>query len=84
MIIDKELYNTASEITSTDYEEIIYVPGQRYGYISEYACQSIISDLIHEIDVLKEKIEDLERDIDDNYKPIKREEQYEVNYRDFI
>ena len=84
MIIDKELYNTASEITSTDYEEIIYVPGQRYGYISEYACQSIISDLIHEIDILKEKIEDLESDIEDNYKPIKKEEQYEVNYRDFI
>lgn len=84
MIIDKELYNTASKITSIDYEEIIYNPGARYGYISEYAAQSIISDLIHEIDLLQEKVEDLEQDIEDNYKPIKKEEQYEVSYRDFI
>lgn len=84
MLIDKELYNTASAITSTDYEEIIYCPKARYGYISEYAAQSIISDLIHEIDILKEKIEDLEQDIEENYKPIREEEQVEINYRDFI
>ena len=76
MLIDKELYNTASRITMTDYEEFIYNPGARYGYISEYTAQSIISDLIHEIDILNEKIEDLEQDIQDNYKPITKEEMY--------
>lgn len=82
MLIDKELYDKASEITNTDYLEII--PSTQYYYISEYAAQSIITDLIHEIDLLNEKVEDLEKDIEDNYKPIKKEEQYEVNYRDFI
>ena len=84
MLIEKKLYNIASGITQTDYEEIVYNQGAKYCYISEYAAQSIISDLIHEIDILKEKIEDLEQDIEDNYKPIKKEEQYGINYRDFI
>lgn len=84
MLIEKKLYNTACGITRTDYEEVVSNPYSDYCYISEYAAQSIISDLMHEIDILKEKIEDLEQDIEDNYKPIKKEEQYEINYRDFI
>ena len=72
MLIDKELYDLASDITNTDYVEVIC--GMKYNYISEYAAQSIISDLIHEIDLLKEKVEDLQQDIEDNYKPIKKEE----------
>lgn len=84
MLIEKELYDKASDITNIDYLEIIYNPGAKYAFISEYAAYSIITDLIHEIDVLKEKIEDLEQDIEDNYKPITKEEQYDVNFRDFI
>ena len=84
MLIESKLYNEASNITGIDYEEFIYNPGAKYGYISEYTAQSIIEDLIHEIDILNEKIEDLEQDIQDNYKPITKEEQYEVSYRDFI
>lgn len=38
-----------------------------------------IEDLDDEIDTLKTKIEDMEQDIEDNYKPISKAEQYEVN-----
>lgn len=35
-------------------------------------------DLIDEVDDLKDKIRDLEEDIQENYKPIKKAEQYDV------
>ncbi len=84
MLIEKELYDKASDITMTDYVEIIYNPGSKFAHISEFAAQSIIADLIHEIDILNEKIEDLEQDIENNYKPITKEEETGINYRDFI
>lgn len=76
MLIYRELYEKASEITMTDYEEIIDNPGSKYIYASEFVVTSLIEDLIHEIDSLQEKVEDLEQDIEDNYKPIKKEEMY--------
>lgn len=77
MLIEKDLYDKVSELTNTDYLEIIYNPGAKYAFISEYATYSMITDLLHEIDVLQEKVEDLEQDIEENYKPITKEEQYE-------
>ncbi len=84
MLIESKLYNSVCDVTGTGYDEFIYNPGAKYGYISEYTALSIIEDLMHEIDILNEKIEDLEQDVEDNYRPIKKEEQYEVSYRDFI
>lgn len=84
MLIEKELYDKVSELTNTDYLEIIYNPGARYAFISEYAAYSMITDLLHEIDVLQEKVDDLEQDIEYNYKPIKQADQYEISNHDFI
>ena len=36
-----------------------------------------IDDLIYERDNLEDKIKDMEQDIEDNYKPISKSEQYE-------
>ena len=76
MLIERELYNKASEITMTEYDEIIDNPGAKYIYASEYTITSIIEDLMHEIDSLQEKLEDIEQDREDNYKPITTEEMY--------
>lgn len=76
MLIEKELYDKVCEITMTGYEEIIDNPGAKYIYASEYTMISIIEDLMYEIDRLQEKYEDLEQDLEDNYKPITKEEMY--------
>jgi len=76
MLIEKELYDKVCEITMTGYEEIIDNPGAKYIYASDYTITSIIEDLMYEIDRLQEKYEDLEQDLEDNYKPITKEEMY--------
>ena len=76
MLIEKELYDKVCEITMTGYEEIIDNPGAKYIYASGYTMISIIEDLMYEIDRLQEKYEDLEQDLEDNYKPITKEEMY--------
>lgn len=44
---------------------------------------SVIEDLEAEIDRLNEKIEDIEQDRDDNYKPISHQSLYGVSENDF-
>ena len=45
---------------------------------------SVIEDLDSEAENWKEKYEDLEQDLHDNYKPIPVSEQYDISDRDFI
>lgn len=75
MLISKELVDRVQKITFDEYEEI-YNQGAKYTYISEYSVQCMIESLLIEIDNLQEKYDDLEQDLEDNYKPIKKEEQY--------
>lgn len=44
----------------------------------------LCENLYNEIDRLTEKIDDLEQDIQDNYKPIDKMEQYGISNSDFI
>ena len=44
---------------------------------------SVMEDLDGEIDRLKEKIEEIEQDKEDNYKPLHNSELYGVSERDF-
>ena len=44
---------------------------------------SVMEDLDSEIDRLKEKIEDIEQDKEDNYRPLHSSELYGVSERDF-
>lgn len=43
-----------------------------------------IENLDEEVDYLKEQIENMEQDVEDNYKPVKKDEQYGISYSDFI
>ena len=45
---------------------------------------SVIEDLDDEVDNWKEKYEDLEQDLHDNYKPISHSEMYGISDSDFI
>lgn len=44
----------------------------------------LCEELYNETQRLNEKIDDLEQDIEDNYKPIDKVEQYGINNNDFI
>jgi len=53
-------------------------------FVSTNDLISIIEDLDAELSRQIEKIEQYDRDIQDNYKPISKAEQYDISDRDFI
>ena len=69
---DEKIYKRVKEITLTDYEK-------KGDFIDIENIWSMIEDLICEIDHKEEELNDLKQNIEDNYEPIKKEEQYEVN-----
>lgn len=71
MIINKELANKIKSKTLNEYGIKI----EDKVYLEQNDVLSIIEDLLVEIDNLEEKYEDLERDMQDNYKHIPVEEQ---------
>ena len=71
MIINKELANKIKSKTLNEYGIKI----EDKVYLEQNDVLSIIEDLLVEIENLEEKYEDLERDMQDNYKHIPVEEQ---------
>ena len=78
MLSDDELEKLfrVSKMTMTDYELIGNI-------IPVESLMSIIEDLLVEVGKLEEKIEDIEKDRDENYKPISYAEQIGYNEREF-
>lgn len=74
MKIDKELYNKATEITYTNYEPVELLNDDQNYYVEADSIESMIEDLLYEIDSLQEKYDDLEQDLQDNYRPLPRSE----------
>lgn len=75
--IDSDLYNRICKATMFSYEKV-------GDFIQEDSILGMLDDLLDEIDHLKEEKENLERDIEDNYKPISASEMYDIDDRDFI
>ena len=71
MIINKELANKIKSKTLNEYGIKI----EDKVYLEQNDVLSIIEDLLVEIGNLEEKYEDLERDMQDNYKHIPIEDQ---------
>ena len=71
MIINKELANKIKSKTLNEYGVKL---ADKY-YLDQNDILSIIEDLLLEIGNLEEKYEDLERDMQDNYRHIPIEEQ---------
>ena len=87
MIVNENNFETlerASKITSTDYGIEWFDAENIRGYIGIDSLLAMVEDLIIEVDRLEEKIEDMEEDIRDNYKPIPYAEQVGVSDKDFI
>lgn len=83
MKIERELYMRISSLTGTDYSGIVL--NEDSFFIEEEDIKSMIKDLICEIGFKDEKIEDLEKDIRDNYVAKKIDPYYEygISERDF-
>ena len=74
---DLQIINKVSSITFTDYQ----IDNQ--DYIEADNLVSAIIDLLYEVDYLKEKIEDIEADRDENWQPIPYKEQIDYCEKDF-
>ena len=75
--IDEAALKKIEDITMYDFEaEGSFLPADN--------VIEIIEDLLLEIDRLQEKYEDLEQDLEENYKPIPASEQYGISDRDFL
>lgn len=87
MIVDESVFDIiekASKITLTDYDIKWFDAENINGYIDTDNLILIIEDLICEVNHLEEKIEDIEQDMRDNYRPIPVAEQVDISDRDFI
>lgn len=79
MIIEKELLERIEEETFTDYGSYDVVGGdENKTYLPADKIEPMLSDLLIEIDRLKEKVEDIIRDREDNYRPVRYEENIET------
>ena len=87
MRVDESNYETlekASKITVTDYDIKWFDAENIDGYIDNDSIISMIEDFICEVGRLEERIDDLEQDIEDNYKPIPIAEQLGISDKDFM
>lgn len=79
LLDEKELkiFKEIEEKTNTSYEiENNLLPLEN--------VMGIVEDLLSEINSLNEKLEDLENDVRENYRPIPVAEQYGISDEDFI
>ena len=76
MLINRELYDKVSELTYTNYEPSEVLNNDDVLYLDGDSVQCMLEDLLYEVDKIQEKYDDLEQDLEDNYRPITKEEMY--------
>ncbi len=84
MEIDRELYESISKITGWNYEPIYQKEEDAPVIITRPKMENILEDLLIEIHDREEKIEDIIKDRDDNYRPVPIEKQVSISDKDFI
>lgn len=87
MLVNENNYDVFEKVhkeTLTDYEIKWFNAKNIDGYIDEECLLCMIEDLLYEVEHWKEKYEDLEQDLQDNYRPIPYSEQVGISDRDFI
>lgn len=72
-----EIFKEISDLTLGDYE----IKGN---FISVESLLDMIFDLLNEVHIKEELLEDMEQDIQDNYKRISISEQVGISDKDFI
>ena len=84
-LLSGEVY---AELTADDVEQSYSIATSELDKVLsvEEQKEKVVSDCTEskEVEKLSDDISDLERDIEDNYRPIPLSEQYEISDRDFI
>ena len=75
--IDKKMFHEIEDVTNTLYY-------YENGFTNVETIKFIVGDLLDEIKELKNKIQHLENDINDNYRPVPVAEQVAISDNDFI
>lgn len=85
MNIYRDTFEKISEITKTDYK-VIYLEDADGEYVMAFddSVNSMLEDLLIKIDSLNQEIENLKKDIEDNYKPISIASQVNISDKDFV
>ena len=65
-------------------EKIEKILGGRFSYALEIEdIECLIEDLVYQYHKLKEEYEDYQATVSENYKPISKHEQFDINENDF-
>lgn len=86
MKIDKELYERVKKVTMTDFEAQ-YTKDTDDDYVwilNDYTIDSMLEELLMEIDRIEEEYEDFKQNVEDNYRRIPISEQVGISDKDFI
>lgn len=84
MEINRELYEKIQKLTGWDYEPIYQKGAESPVIIVRGKMENILEDLLLEIHERDEKIEDIIKDRDDNYRPVSIDKQVSISDKDFI
>lgn len=74
---EKEIMEKAGDWTFEDYE----IEGD---FIKVDKLMGCIEELLNELNLQLQAYDDLQRDMEDNYRPINKAEQYDIHDSDFI
>ena len=87
MKIDKELYERVKKVTMTDFEaQYTKDPDDDFVWIlNDYTIDSMLEELLMEIDRIEEEYEDYKEYVSENYKQIPKSyyEEYGISEKDF-
>lgn len=84
MEIIRELYERVSKVTGWNYEPIYQKDAEAPVILTRIKIEGMLEDLLLEITERDEKIEDIIKDREDNYKRVPIEEQVDFSYKDYI
>lgn len=84
MEISRELYERVVKATGWNYEPIYQKDAEAPVILTKIKLEGMLEDLLLEITERDEKIEDIIKDREDNYKPIPIEKQVDFSYKNYI
>lgn len=85
MKMPKEIYNKIVDYTHTDYEPFTNKEEKNFVMLDEERLLGIIEDLLIELNYRDEELEDLKKDINENYIPVRTDpyDELGINENDF-
>lgn len=84
MKLSRDIYERVEQLTNTEYNGSFYKEPEEPVLVFDDDIESMLENLILEIDRLNEKIEDREKEIAENYERIPVSKQVNITDKDFV